>query len=165
MTYQVVVAVEGELSGHDASAAAVHEALNGPVEYHLLIATAGSGNGDGGLAVLGLRPGDTFGSAALARRMHVQPPEDYHAPSSDLGRMMALSAERLRRVAGSNVTVAITHGELLAGARALVKATGSQEAVIVADPDRYPQYAMPEWRQKLATYLGVSRVRSIPHVA
>ena len=163
MTYQIVVAVEGELSAHDASAAAVHEAVNGPVDYHLLIATTESHNG-GGLAILDLRPGDTFGSAALARRMHVQPPDGNSAPASDLGKIMAQSAEQLRQIASGNVTVAITHGELLAGARALVDATGSQEAVIVADPARYPEYALPEWRKKLSAYLGVPRVRSIRHV-
>ncbi len=164
MPHQIVVAVEGELSDHDASAATVYEAVDGPVDYHLLIATKEASHGDSGLAMLGVRPGDTFGSAALARRMNVRPPGDDDFPATDLGNIMAQSARHLRTVGGGNVTVAITHGDMLAGARVLVEATGSQEVVFVVEPGRYPQFAMPEWRQKLSVYLKAPRVRAIQHV-
>jgi hypothetical protein len=96
--------------------------------------------------------------------MHVRPPEDDGAADSDLGKIMAQSAQHLRLAGGGNVTVSITHGDLLVGARALVETTGSQEVVIVGDPDQYPQIAMPEWWQKVSLYLRVPRVRTIQHV-
>ncbi|HZX07896.1 hypothetical protein [Kribbella sp.] len=65
-------------------------------DYHLLIATTQVS--DGGLAMLGLRPGDIFGSEALARRMHAQTPEDSAAP--DLGTIMARSAANVRSASG-----------------------------------------------------------------
>lgn len=159
MTHQVVVAVEGELSDHDASAAVAHHAADGPVDCHLLIAAGQPEVGDNGLAMLGVRPGDTFGSDALARRMHVRTPGDTTAP--DLGKVMAQSASHLRSASGGTVTVAITHGDMLAGARRLVDATGSQEVVIVVDPGRYPQFAMPEWTRKVSVYLNGARVWAI----
>ncbi|MFG1912489.1 hypothetical protein [Kribbella sp. NPDC048928] len=162
MAHQVVVAIEGELSDHDA-AATVHESPDGPVDYHLLIVRGDASHDTDGLAMLGLRPGDTFGSPALARRMHAQLPEDHKFASSDLGKIMARSAKNLRSAGDGSVTVAITHGDLLRGARALVEATGSQEVVIVADPRDHPQFAMPEWRQKASEYLRVPRVRAIEH--
>ncbi|MEU4293157.1 hypothetical protein AB0E63_33460 [Kribbella sp. NPDC026596] len=164
MTHQVVVAVDGELSAQDATAAAAHRATDGPVDFHLLIATKQASTGDSGLAMFGLRPGDTFGSAALARHMNVRPTEDEDQSGSGLGEIVAKSARHLRAAGDGNVTVAITHGDMLSGARALVGTTGSQEVVIVAAPGRYPQFAMPEWTQRLSVYLGLPRVRAIQHV-
>ncbi|TCC26885.1 hypothetical protein [Kribbella speibonae] len=162
MNHQVVVAVDGELSARDASAAAAHRATDGPVDFHLLIATKEASAS--GLAMLGMRPGDTFGSAALARHMNVRPAEDEDQSGSGLGEIMAQSASHLRAAGGGNVTVSITHGDMLSGARNLVETTGSQEVVIVTEPGRYPQFAMPEWTRKLSVYLGVPRVRTIQHV-
>lgn len=162
MTHQIVVAVEGELSAHDASAAVAQFAIVGSVDCHLLIATREQT--DGGLAMLGVRAGDTFGSAALARRMHVQATGDDTSAASDLGKLMARSAGHLRSVCGGDVTVSITHGDMLAGARSLMHSTGSQDAVFVVDPGRYPQFAMPEWRHKLSTYLGATHVHAVQHV-
>ena len=164
MTHQVVVAVDGELSEQDARAAAAHGATGEPVDFHLLIATHDTSTDQSGLAMIGLRPGDTFGSAALARHMNVRPTENGDLPGPGLGEMMARSARHLRAVGGGNVTVAITHGDMLAGARSLVESTGSQEVVIVAASDRYPQLTMPEWAQKLSGYLRVPRVRTVQHV-
>jgi hypothetical protein len=163
MTHQVVVGVEGELSEHDASAAVAHHAAGDALEYHLLIATRQVRDSDGGLAMLGVRSGDTFGSAALARRMHVRAPEDHAAPESDFGKIMTRSASHLRAASGSNVSVAITHADILTGVRTLVEATDSQEVVIVVGPGRYPQFSMPEWRQKLSAYFNGAQVRSIQH--
>ncbi len=164
MTRQVVVAVEHELSDSDASAAAAHWAPVDPVDYHLLIATRATDDTPGGLAIIGMRPGDAFGSAALARRMNVQPAGDDDQPDSDLGRIMTRSARRLRLVGRGDVTVTITHGDLLAGVLALVKETGSDEVVIIAAPGSSPQLTMPDWNQKAAAYLQVSQVHVTAHV-
>ncbi|GAA1567860.1 MULTISPECIES: hypothetical protein [Kribbella] len=164
MTHQVVVAVEGELSAHDASAAVAQCATGRRVDCHLLIATR-EAPPTRGLAMLGVRPGDTFGSEALARRMHVQVPGDDATAASDLGKLMAQSAEHLRSACGGEVTVSIAHGDMLAGARALMNATGSQDAIFVVDPGRYPQFAMPEWKDQLSVYLGATHVHAIEHVA
>lgn len=164
MTHQVVVAVEGELSEQDASAAAAHGLTGDPVDFHLLIATHEASTDQSGLAMIGLRPSDTFGSAALARHMNVRPIEDDDRPGPGLAEIMARSARHLRAVGGGKVTVSITHGDMLAGARSLVESTGSQEVVIVGAPDRYPQLTLPEWSQKLSGYLRVPQVRTVQHV-
>lgn len=84
MTHQIVVAVEGELSEHDASEAAARRTVEGPVECHLLIARRAADDAHGNLTMMGLRPGDTFLSAALAHFMHVQPTDaaDRNDPNS-----------------------------------------------------------------------------------
>jgi hypothetical protein len=163
MTRDVVVIVDQELSEHDASeVTALQLARRGPVDYHLLIAARSAGNRRQGVSLLGVPPGDTFGSDVVAHQAGVPAPgERERAP--DLGRIIEHSARRLRSQ-GRNVTVAITHDDWMTGARALVKTTGSEEVVIVADQDHYSRFALPEWQRNARTYLEVPHVHAVEHV-
>lgn len=165
MTYDVVVLLQDELSESDAERiSAAHHADAEQVSYHLLVAASGTHGAGGPLATLGIDPGDTFGSDAVARWAGVPPAGD-RDPLSDVGSVVERSSRRLRDAGAQAVSFAVTHGELLPSAEGLMRATGSQELVVVASSDSVSGLTLPEWQTKAGERLGASRVQVIEHVA
>ncbi|MER7243199.1 hypothetical protein [Kribbella sp. NPDC000426] len=164
MTREVVVVVETELSERDAAEiSALGPAPGAPVNYHLLLADDRS-TADRGVAALGVLSRDTFGSPAVARLTGAEPVST-DEPTVDLGQRIEHSARRLRLLGTGEVTVAITHGDLLSGARILVKSTGSREAVVVVSSDEYSGFVLPDRKQRLRDYLGVRLLHAVDHHA
>lgn len=164
MAREVVVVVESELSERDAAEiAGLFPAPSGPVNYHLLLADDHRAT-DEGVAVLGVLSRDTFGSPAVARRAGAEPVTGNEL-SADLGQRIEHSARRLRSLRAGDVSVAVTHGDLLAGARSLVKSTGCQEAIVVVSSDDYSAFVLPDRKQRLRAYLGVPLLHAVEHIA
>lgn len=165
MTYDVVVLLQDELSESDAERiSAAHHTGAEHVSYHLLVAASGTHGTGGPFATLGVDPADTFGSDAVARWAGVPPAGD-RDPLPDVGNMVERSSRRLRDAGAQAVSFAVTHGDLLSSTEGLMRATGSQEIVVVASRDSFSGLTLPEWQTKASERLGTSRVRVIEHVA
>ncbi|MFI7068403.1 hypothetical protein ACIBL3_45970 [Kribbella sp. NPDC050124] len=152
MTHHVVVLVEGELS--DLDVARLSTLYDDRTAHHLLVTTQVQRTQPGDWSILGVSSADTFGAPGVAGAA-----SDSATEPADF---LAHSIRKLRE-AGRTVTPDRTHRDLLAGGRALVERTGSDELIIVAWPDSYPRFALPEWQQRAATYLSVSRVQVVEH--
>ncbi|ADB33679.1 hypothetical protein Kfla_4661 [Kribbella flavida DSM 17836] len=84
-------------------------------------------------------------------------------PRFDLASVIEHSARRLRGRNPGQVTVSITHGEVLLALRKLVASTKSREVVVVAWPETAARFVCSNWTARARTELKVPRVRVIEH--
>ncbi len=166
MTYDVVVLIEREMSEGDADrVAALHARTEERVAYHLLVSSHPTEGFAGPMALLGSSFADVAGVPATTAPGRTTTATALADPQFDLVSVIERSSRRLRAASDDQVSVSITHGEVLLALKTMVRTTNADEVVVVAWPETAAAFVCNDWARRAKTQLKVPHLRILEHDA
>jgi hypothetical protein len=164
MTYDVVVLIEREMSEGDADrVAALHARYEEPVNYHLLISSHPTEGFAGPMALLGSSFADVAGLSTSSVQARPTTATALADPQFDLASVIERSSRRLRAASEHQVSVSITHGEMLLALKTMVRTTNADEVVVVAWPETAAAFVCNDWARRARRQLKVPHLRVLEH--
>lgn len=156
--YDVALLIERQLTDLDATQiVALHEGLDEPVAYHLLLPV------DSSTAVLS----SSLSALGGGQFMPATEPDvlaDVQREMKATGQAELEASGALLRVHTKNVTEQLTEDDPIAALAALVKSSGSAEAIILTEPHIVSEFFHVDWTSRARRKLEVPTLHLLEHV-
>ena len=154
--YDVALLIERQLNDLDADQIiALHEGLDDTVNYHLLLPVQAS------TAVLAASMGTLGGQIPMTEPGVLEEVQDeiVKAGQSELDASAALLRDRK-----AEVTARLTEEDPIDALIAMVKDTGSDEAIILTEPHLVKEFLQIDWTSRAQRKLEIPSVHLLEHV-
>ena len=156
--YDVALLIERQLNELDADQIiALHEGLDDTVGYHLLLPVEGSN------AILATSM-SSLGGGQIVPIGEPEAIEDIEKEIMRAGQSELEASAALLRARKVEVTAKLTEDDPIDALVALVKDTGSDEAIILTEPHIVKEFLQLDWTSRAQRKLDVPSVHLLEHV-
>lgn len=156
--YDVTLLIERQLAALDADqVVALHEGLDEPVRYHLLLPVDTS-------ASMLASSMSALGAGQIMTISDADAIAEVQQELSSAGRAELEASAALLRERGHEVTATLTEDDPIDALTALVAETGSAEAIILTEPHVVREFLHLDWTSRAKRALDVPTLHLLEHV-